>query len=90
MRLTKPLHLVPADQCSPELEERLVDDVGPTLVTSLQPPITIQPRERPFHDPPMPSQPLAGVDAPPGDTVLDATLAQGLAAAPEVLALIGG
>lgn len=88
MRLTKPLNIAPADQRAPELEERLVD-VLPPLVANLQPPVAIQPRERPFHHPPVASQPFARLDAPSGDARGYAPLPERLAAAREVLALVG-
>jgi hypothetical protein len=49
-RLTKPLHVAPADQGGPEVEDRLVD-VVPPLVAYLQAPVAVQPRQRALHDP---------------------------------------
>ena len=43
VHLTKPLHIAPADQHAPEIEERLVDIVPP-LVADLQPSEAVQPR----------------------------------------------
>ena len=90
MRLTKPLNIAPADQRAPELEERLVNVLPPLVVANLQPPVAIQPRERPFHHPPVASQPFARLDAPSGDARGGyAPLPERLAAAREVLALVG-
>jgi hypothetical protein len=88
MRLTNPLDIAPADQRAPELEKRLMD-VLPPLVANLQPPVAIQPRERPFHYPPVASQPFTRLDAPPGDAWSYAPLPERLAAAGEVVALVG-
>ena len=88
MRLTKPLNVAPANQCTPEVEERLVD-IGPPLVAHLQASVAVQPRQRPLHHPPVPAQPLARVHAPSGDARLYAPLAQRLAAAPKVVTLVG-
>jgi hypothetical protein len=43
-------------------------DVGSPLVTHLQLSIAVQPRQSPLHHPPVPTQPLAGLDAAPGDS----------------------
>lgn len=66
MRLTKPLNVAPANERASEFEERLVD-VGSPLVAHLQPPVAIDPRQRPLHYPPMPSQSLTRLDATPGN-----------------------
>ncbi len=66
MRLTKPLHMVPADQRTAKAEERLVD-VGPPLVAHLQPPVTVQPRQSPLHHPTVAAQLLARLKAAPGN-----------------------
>jgi len=42
-------------------------DVGPTFVAYGQPAVTSQPGQRAFYHPPVPSQPLAGVDPAPGE-----------------------
>src|SRR5215210_80647 len=76
MRLTKPLDVAPTDQCTSEVEERLVDIISP-LVAHLEAPIAVQPRQRPLHHPPVPAQPLARVDTPPSDARLDPSLSQG-------------
>src|SRR5438067_5429775 len=46
----------PTDQSAPEREERLVD-VGPLVITDAQASELVEPRKRPFHDPPPPAQP---------------------------------
>ena len=66
MRLTKPLDVAPTDQRTPEVEKRLVDVVS-ALVAHLQPPEAVHPRKRSLHRPPIPSQLLTGIDAPPSD-----------------------
>ena len=43
-------------------------DVVAPLVAYLQPPVAVHPRQRSFHDPPVSSQLLAGVDAPPSNS----------------------
>ena len=80
MRLTEPSDIAPADHRAPELEERLVD-VVPPLVADLQPPVAVQPRERPLHHPPVASQPLARFDAAAGDARGYAPLPERFAAA---------
>src|SRR5215218_7372279 len=87
MHLTKPLNVTPADESTSEIEERLMY-VVPPLVAHLQPPGAIEPRERPFHNPPVASQPLAGFDAPSGYPRGYAPLPERLAAAGEVVALV--
>jgi hypothetical protein len=42
LRLTKPLHIVPADQRTPYVEKRLVH-IGSSFVADLQPPVVIEP-----------------------------------------------
>ena len=49
----------------------------------------VQPRQRPFHHPAVPAQPLAGVDAFTRDPALDAALAQVPAAVTRIVGLIG-
>ena len=85
--LTKPLYLVPADQRATQIEKRLVE-VSPPFVPYLQPPVAVEPRQRPLDYPPVSPQPLARLDAAPGDAALDAALAQRLAAAGEVVAFV--
>ena len=87
MHLTKPLNVTPADESTSEIEERLTY-VVPPLVAYFQTSVAIEPRERPFHDPPLASQPLAGFVAPSGDTRGYAPIPQGFAAAQEVVALV--
>ena len=59
MHLTKPLNVTPADESTPEIEERLMY-VVPPLVAYFQTSVAIEPREHPFHDLPLASQPLTG------------------------------
>jgi len=66
VRLTKLLDPTPADQRASQLEERLVN-VGSPLVANLEPSKAVQPRQSPLHDPSVPPQPLARLDAAPGD-----------------------
>jgi hypothetical protein len=87
MHLTKPLNVTPADESTPEIEERLMY-VVPPLVAYFQRSVAIEPRERPVHDRPLASQPLAGFVAPSGDTRGYAPIPQGFAAAREVVALV--
>src|SRR5215212_9361022 len=61
------------------MQERLVD-VSLPLVAHRQPAVTLQPRQRSLHHPPMPPQPLAALDPAPGDTALDAAPPEGLSA----------
>jgi hypothetical protein len=70
IHLTKSLNVAPADESTPEIEERLMDVVS-ALVANLQPPEAIQPREsvlstthlyRPSFSPDsMPRQAICGV-----------------------------
>ena len=88
VRLTKPLNVAPANQRAPQVEKRLVD-VSPPLVAHLQPPVPLQPRQRPLHNPPVSAQLLARLDASPRDARGDAPLPERLAAAREVVAFVG-
>ncbi len=88
MPLTKPLNVAPAYQGAPQLEERLLVDIGPPLVAYLRPPVAVQPRQRPLHHPPVPAQPFAGLDAAPGDARGYAPLSESLSAPGKVVALI--
>lgn len=45
----------------------------PSLVPDRESPIPCQPRKRPLHHPPMPSQPLAGLDPHARDATLERT-----------------
>ena len=80
--------MVPADQCAPQLEERLMN-VGPPLVAHLQPPVASEPRQRPLDHPPMPTQPFAGLDATRGDARGYTPLSERLAAPGKVVAFVG-
>src|SRR5215203_23967 len=58
------------------------------LVTDPQPPIAVQPGQRPLHPPAMAPQPLAALDAPPGDPRGDPSFSQRLAAELMVIAFV--
>ena len=64
-------------------------DVVAPLVAHLQPPVTVHPRQSSFHDPPVSSQLLAGVNAPPCYPRGYAPLPECLAASREVVSLVG-
>ena len=70
------------------MEERLTD-VVPTLIAYREPAVTSQPGQRAFHHPPVPSQPLARVYPASGHANLCVPLPRGLAAASEVVGLVG-
>jgi hypothetical protein len=59
------------------------------LVTDPQPPIAVQPRQRSLHSPAMAAQPLAALDAAPGDPGNDPSFSQRLTAERMVVALVG-
>jgi hypothetical protein len=66
---------VEADECAGQVEEP-EQDVRAPLVADLQPPVADQPRQRPLHHVPVAAQPLARLDAAPGDPGRDAARAQ--------------
>lgn len=66
-----------------------VEDVGAPLIADCQPAETAEPSQGTFHDPAMPSQTLAALDAAPGDPWLDSTPAQCPTALREIVAFIG-
>jgi hypothetical protein len=70
------------------MEEGFVD-VRSSLIAHRQPAIPAKPRQRSLHYPSVPSQSLARVDTPPGDTRGYAPLPQGLSATREVVAFVG-
>lgn len=88
MHLTEPLDVTPADESTPEIEERLMYVVAP-LVAYFQTSVAIEPRERPFHNPPVASQPLARFDTPPCYPRGYAPLPECFAAASEIVGLVG-
>lgn len=53
-------------------------DVGPSLIANLQPPISVQPRMGPLHDPSIATQSLRTVDAPSGNSRTNPSPAQRL------------
>jgi hypothetical protein len=68
--------------CEPQQE------VGAPLLADLQPPIAHQPGQRPLHHLPMAAQPLARLDATPGDPRADPPPAQRPPATRVVVALV--
>lgn len=64
-------------------------DVVAPLVAYLQPPVAVQPRQRPLHHPPVPAQPFAGLDAAPGDARDYAPFSESLSTPGEVVGLVG-
>ena len=64
-------------------------DVEAAFIANGEPAELIQPRQRTFHHPPMPAQPLAGLNAPTGDAALDAPLSEVNAAKTVVVRFIG-
>ena len=63
-------------------------DVGPPLVADCQPAELAEPSQGALHDPPVPSQPGAALDAAAGDAGLDAAAGQGPAAAAMIVGLV--
>ena len=63
-------------------------DVPPALVADRQPAEARQPGQRPFHDPAVAAELLAGLDPPARNAAVDATLAEALAAARDVVGLV--
>ena len=63
-------------------------DVGASLVAHGEAPVACEPCERPFDDPAMFTQALAGVHTAPSNACLDMALAASLAAARVVIALV--
>jgi uncharacterized protein (TIGR03083 family) len=78
---------VEADQRARQLHEPQ-HDVGAPLVAHLQAPVAHQPRQRPLHHIPVAAQPLAGLDATPGDPRGDPASAQRPPATWVVIALV--
>ena len=64
-------------------------DVIAPLIAYREPAVTGEPGQCALHHPSVPSQPLARVDPAPSDARLYAPLPQGLAAAREIVALLG-
>src|SRR5689334_17779280 len=64
-------------------------DVGAALVADGQPAEAIQPRQRTFHYPAVPTQPLAGFDAFTGNTAFDAAPSKVSAAVTRIVGFIG-
>jgi hypothetical protein len=73
--LTKPFDRLEADERTAEREEGFVD-VGSPLVADGQTTKLVQPGQRPFHDPAMATESLAGVDALARDPNADAVPTQ--------------
>ena len=64
-------------------------DIRPSLIADGQPPILAEPGEGPFDHPAVAAQPFAGVEARAGNADLDMALGQRLAAARDVVGLVG-
>ena len=64
-------------------------DIGAPFITHPQPPVLVEPGEGALHHPAVTAQPLAGVDPFPGDADFDVALAEGTAAAGNVVGLVG-
>jgi hypothetical protein len=77
-----------ADESAREIEEGKVH-VGQPFVADGESTEPVEPSEGPFDDPPMPTQPLTGLDPSPSDAAADATPTQIVPTAAEVVALVG-
>src|SRR5688572_32465962 len=77
-----------ADETTAESEEGLMD-VGAAFVAHGEAPVAVEPSQRTLHHPAMAAQPGAGVNALAGDADANVATAQRLAAAGDVVALIG-
>jgi hypothetical protein len=75
------------EEAAPESEEGLMD-VGAPLIADGQPPIAVEPGERAFDDPTVPTQPLAGLHPFARDATPDVAPTQRLTAARVVIAFI--
>lgn len=64
-------------------------NIGSPFVTDAQTPEPVQPAQRPLNHPSPAAQMLFAFDAPPCDPRRDTALAQPLAMAPVVIALVG-
>ena len=64
-------------------------DIRSPLVADLQTSIPIQPGQSSLNEPTVSPQALAGIDAPPSNAREDATLAQSLPKAGEVVCFVG-
>jgi hypothetical protein len=67
-RLTKPssVERLPTDECTADRKERLMNLRSPIIVDR-QLAKAVEPDKRPLHDPPMPAEPFARLDAPAND-----------------------
>src|SRR5215213_113751 len=79
---------VPTDQRAADVQERQVH-VRPPLIPDARATVAIQPGEGALDDPPVPAEPLAALDATPGDARRDAPLAQLLPQRLRVISLVG-
>ncbi len=64
-------------------------DVGPALVAGGQPPELAEPRESTLHNPSVPPEPCAALDASPSDARLDMAAGQSPTAATMIISLVG-
>ncbi len=64
-------------------------DVGPPFVTSREAAEAAEPGERALHDPAVPPETLAAVHSTSGDPGFDPAPTHGLAAAGQVIGLVG-
>src|SRR5579884_3361203 len=77
-----------ADQRAPQRENGLMDLLFP-LIAHPPPAESVQPGQSPFYRPAVAPQPLAGLDAVPGNPDRDAPSPQRLAAARGITPLVG-
>jgi hypothetical protein len=80
--------LVEADEGAGERGEGEMD-VGTAFVADGKAAEAVEPCEGPFDDPPVLAEPLAALDAAPGDARGDATSAAFLTAAAVIIGLVG-
>jgi hypothetical protein len=77
-----------ADEGTAEIEEGQVQ-IGQTFIADRQSSEAVEPGEGPLHDPPEPSELVAGFNATSSDATADAAMAQVVPTAWVVVALIG-
>src|ERR1043165_1716082 len=79
---------VPTDERTADVQERQVHIRAP-LVADTQTAIAVEPRQSAFHNPPMPTESLARLNAAPRDTSRDRPLAQLVAQGLRVIRFVG-